>query len=986
MQGPLQDLLKSAQAHGMLHYASRGSVHMPDLSACSRTFRFGLFEADSAQLTLRRNGVRVKIQDQPLRVLLLLLDRPGQIVSREELKQKLWPEGTFVDFDGSLNVILKKLRAAIDDDSGNPRFIETVPRHGYRFVAPVSITPLSPDAPAPVSAPATESAPVTITSPVPVEVKRDWARYGAGLTTACALLLVLAAGTVLWRQTRSSANATTASSPTEVSVPLRQSVAILGFQNLSNQPNASWLSVAFGEMLGTELTGDGKLRLVPAEDVANLRLTSPWSQTGALDPKTTAHLGDALGTDLLVSGSYTVLGATRDQQDLRLDVRLQDAKSGRILTEFSEVGDQRQLFQVVAGVGNKLRDRMGIPQLEETEIASVLSAVPLDREAARFYALGIARLQQYDALAAKDLFQQVTRVDPKFSLGHAMLARAWGQLGYQQMSAAEAKTALQLSSDLPQAERLQVLGGYYESIGHHVQASSIYRVLFSLFPDNVDYGLRLAAADTEAGHGSQVLDTLHRLRRLPPPSSQDPRIDLAEARITTDKPKALGLIREAVGKASRDGNRILYAEARRDECQSLLYSDHPEQATAVCEDAYGVFLAAGNRVSAADTVRLMADYQGTTSHIDEALTTYQRALMLIDGLGDHEKTGAILNNMAIILTNEGKLDNAEQLYRQAQRHFEMAGNVGNAATALVNLADIAYLRGNLREAEKLYQQGLGLETQIDTGNPGYLLYRLADLELTEGKVTEAQSHADQARAALQKDGGGYQYLTAAIDELGAIAEERGDLRRARELFEQSLAIRQKVGETGLVAESREEIAEINLEEGRPQEAEPVLHEVIAEFEKEHGDPDSSSAYTLLSRVMFAQGKLVEARDAANRAAQLSSTGSDPGLRLSAAIQGARIKAAVQGADGRKSPLASEAMQKLGSVIAEARRMGFFSIECEARLALGEIETKLNPVAGRTRLTSLATEARSHGLELVARRAEHSLGDLGNEIAVSQPLR
>src|SRR5438270_8301635 len=106
-------------------------------------FRFGLFQADAAGGTLMRNGVRMKLQDQPFRVLLILLERPGEIVTREELRQRLWSEGTYVDFDGSLNVILKKLRAAIDDDSENPRFIETVPRRGYRFIAPVSVAPVA---------------------------------------------------------------------------------------------------------------------------------------------------------------------------------------------------------------------------------------------------------------------------------------------------------------------------------------------------------------------------------------------------------------------------------------------------------------------------------------------------------------------------------------------------------------------------------------------------------------------------------------------------------------------------------------------------------------------------------------------------------------------------------------------------------------------------------------------------------------------------
>lgn len=99
--------------------------------------RFGLFEVDLARATLTRQGVRLRIQEQPFRILELLLRQSGEIVSREALRQSLWPEGTHVNFDGSLNAALKKLRAALQDDAENPRFVETVPRQGYRFVAPV---------------------------------------------------------------------------------------------------------------------------------------------------------------------------------------------------------------------------------------------------------------------------------------------------------------------------------------------------------------------------------------------------------------------------------------------------------------------------------------------------------------------------------------------------------------------------------------------------------------------------------------------------------------------------------------------------------------------------------------------------------------------------------------------------------------------------------------------------------------------------------
>jgi Tol biopolymer transport system component/DNA-binding winged helix-turn-helix (wHTH) protein len=101
--------------------------------------RFGLFEADLGRGTLSRQGTRLKLQEQPFRILSLLLQKPGEIVTREQCRQALWPEGTHVNFDGSLNAALKKLRAALQDEAENPRFIETVPRQGYRFLAPIQV-------------------------------------------------------------------------------------------------------------------------------------------------------------------------------------------------------------------------------------------------------------------------------------------------------------------------------------------------------------------------------------------------------------------------------------------------------------------------------------------------------------------------------------------------------------------------------------------------------------------------------------------------------------------------------------------------------------------------------------------------------------------------------------------------------------------------------------------------------------------------------
>ena len=99
--------------------------------------RFGVFEVDRGSGELRKRGVRIRLQEQPLKILMLLLDRPGEIVTREQLRQILWPEGTFVDFEHSLNAAVAKLRQSLGDSAENPRFVETIPRRGYRFIAPV---------------------------------------------------------------------------------------------------------------------------------------------------------------------------------------------------------------------------------------------------------------------------------------------------------------------------------------------------------------------------------------------------------------------------------------------------------------------------------------------------------------------------------------------------------------------------------------------------------------------------------------------------------------------------------------------------------------------------------------------------------------------------------------------------------------------------------------------------------------------------------
>ncbi len=125
-----------------------------------RRFRFGLYELDTVARELRKNGTKIRLQDQPLQVLISLLERPQEVITREELRLRLWPSDTFVDFDHSLNTAIAKLRDALDDTASNPRFIETLPKRGYRFVAPVTADSAGPQSVTPEIKPHVEHIPL----------------------------------------------------------------------------------------------------------------------------------------------------------------------------------------------------------------------------------------------------------------------------------------------------------------------------------------------------------------------------------------------------------------------------------------------------------------------------------------------------------------------------------------------------------------------------------------------------------------------------------------------------------------------------------------------------------------------------------------------------------------------------------------------------------------------------------------------------------
>ncbi|HEV2717588.1 MAG TPA: hypothetical protein VGU64_20135, partial [Terriglobales bacterium] len=376
---------------------------------------------------------------------------------------------------------------------------------------------------------------------------------------------VIVAAMAFFAVTRSGNRLRTSASgnPPKKNLNLRSSIAVLGFRNLSSHEHDAWLSTAITQMLSTELAGGDKVRIIPEEIIARTKQDLGLKENDSYARDTLRNLRVRLGTDYVVAGSYMAVG-DKDSGLVRMDLRLQETISGETLTSIAVSGKQSEIFDLVSRAGREMRTKLGstVPPEGDVDWRTVL---PSNREAAKLYAEGIAHVRVSENLPATELLQKSLTIEPAFALGHAALADAWAALGYDSRALASARKALSLSNGLPEDERMEIQGRYYELSHDWTGAIGVYGHLWQDFPDDIESGLKLAAAEISSGNTNEALGVLSNLRSLPAPSGNDPRIDLAEASIAAragDYKRQRALAQQAASKAQATGARLLLARAK----------------------------------------------------------------------------------------------------------------------------------------------------------------------------------------------------------------------------------------------------------------------------------------------------------------------------------------------------------------------------------------------------------------------------------------
>jgi TolB-like protein/DNA-binding winged helix-turn-helix (wHTH) protein/Tfp pilus assembly protein PilF len=401
-------------------------AHSPSL------LRFGQFEFDLRTAEIYKEGKRIKLQEQPCQVLTLLVERPGELVSREEFRKRLWPNDTFVDFDHGVNIAINKLRDALGDSAERPRFIETLPRRGYRFIAPVDVSKTSPGAEPPGS---------VSNSPTELAVPRSitWRRV---LPALLALSLVVTGVSVslarYWRG-RSAGNSI-------------RSLAVLPLENLSRDPAQDYFADGMTDELITSLAKLETIKVISRGSVIRYKGTN----------KRPPEIARELNVDGIIEG--TVL---RSGNRVRITAQLIRAATDQHVWAETYEGDMEDVLRlqdsVAQAVAAEIRAKLR-PEVKES-LAKSPSVNPAAYEA---YLRGRSYSYSNSRVSADKYFEEAIARDPQYAPAYAGLSDEYFLAGFPEPDPRDVEKARELA-----AKALQLDDGLAEA--HIAMANVLFR-------------------------------------------------------------------------------------------------------------------------------------------------------------------------------------------------------------------------------------------------------------------------------------------------------------------------------------------------------------------------------------------------------------------------------------------------------------------------------------------------------------------------------
>ncbi|HEX3743417.1 MAG TPA: hypothetical protein VHW09_05795 [Bryobacteraceae bacterium] len=696
---------------------------------------------------------------------------------------------------------------------------------------------------------------------------------------------------------------------------VRTSVAVLGFRDLSSGRATSWMDQAVTEVMASELSAGQQLRTLPPEDVARMRRELSLTPQRMYPAELLRRVANNLGADYAVTGAYLPQG-----DRVHLDAVLFDLRSGRQIAAVGDDANQDKLSGLAQDCARRLRAHLGL------RLSSAPGAAypPVEPAAMEAYARGIERLRQSDAVNALPFLQRAAAAAPANPLVHSALAGTWSMLGLDSRAQIESKLAFEASGKLGRVEQLEIEGRYRQTSHDWPRAIQVYQALFTLLPDDLEYGLLLAHAQGNGGKAQDALATVSALRHLPQPIRDDPRIDLAEAQSAgalADYAHTRKAAHTAAEKARQRGARLQYARARLLESGAMQNLDAPGFAD-VRAEARAICAELGDRACVAAAYRIEANALASTGSPAKARPLYAEVLKIAGDMGNYLEKLNALEGIAYTENMQGDLKSAEADYREALAVGTEIGVLKRYPVCL-ELGEVLAAEGRVADARAFGLEALTESREAhDQLEIGVSQADLAHALALQGKYPTAMAGFNEAIPILREVAEPLALLLALLDE-GDTQLKQGDLAGALKSDEEAREIDRR--HRGFAQPEIElALAHLALTSGQMEEAATHGRAAMNTFAAAGREGDRLEAAALLARALIARGN-IEA--ASGVLAQIPSPDGKP-FPIEALVQYRIARCLVSATRGPHT----EACGKMDAIAAEVSRLGLLALEKETRVA------------------------------------------------------
>ncbi len=626
-----------------------------------RKCRFGVFEVDFQENILRKAGVRIRLQDQPFQILVLLLERPGQLVTREEIRQKLWSDNTFVEFDDALNTAVRKLRTALSDSADNPRFLETVPRRGYRFVAPVTPAAGQVSPPTQSESSKVESPPISDPGVLPSSQKViKTGRRRRSVTVAALVLLAIVAFGAYWYHRRNQFRITAA-----------DTIVLADFVNSTGE---SVFDDAPRQALQVGLQQSPFIKVLSDRTAAVVLKQMGHSPDERMAGRTAIEVCRRTGGKVTVQGSIASLGTTYlvGLAAIRCD-------SGEpVVNQQVQAKRKEDIIDALGQATAQLRERLGesLPSIQKYN-APLEQATTPSLEALNTYGMALSAWDKKGDRDSLPYFKRAIELDPSFAMAYGALATIYNNLGEQDLARQNASKAYELRNRVTEAERISIEARYHLYVtGDLEEAARVYEFAVDNYPQSAGALNHLGSTYAELGRNEKAVDRLREAMLLDPTRATT-YFNLAMSLLALDRiQEAEAVLQEADRRKFRTDflSQANYALA-------FLRDDDSEMQR---------LLQQSSEITGAESLLLseQADTESYHGRFEKANQLSRVAANLMEHDGDHEAAALCLARTAIREAEVGNAVRAREFIALARKHSQGEDVVTLTALVMAEIGDI----------------------------------------------------------------------------------------------------------------------------------------------------------------------------------------------------------------------------------------------------------------------------------------------------------